>query len=127
MTGVKNIEEVLLSDGNSVFICVDDKLVYETAASATSHRSRSHRLGDKEKDLTEVDVPDRETAIKQHFEVMKEIGQQAEEDRKATRGKKRKVDNPEVKVEGENVELPSIALHNENVGLKRELDSYKER
>lgn len=85
LSGVKNIQEVLLSNEDTVYICVDDEFVFETANSAQSHRSWNHKFKDK----TEV--------IGEHFEVMKEIGAQAEEDRLKTRGKTRKKDDVEVK------------------------------
>lgn len=75
MTGVRGTLEVLLSNGDSVFICADDELVFETVNSAGSHRGKVH-----------PNKP-REEAIAEHFNTMKEIGDQAEKDLQVIRGK----------------------------------------
>ena len=42
MSGVTGVEEIKLSNKETVFICVDDELVFATANGANSHRATAH-------------------------------------------------------------------------------------
>lgn len=57
LAGVANVEEVLLSNENTVFVCPDDEKVFETVNSALAHRGTAHTrkvLAEVEQTLDEI-------------------------------------------------------------------------
>jgi hypothetical protein len=60
-SGVAGIDEVLLSNEETVFICIDDELVFATAPSASAHRNGlAHHVRKPKTELKELDKMSKE-------------------------------------------------------------------